>query len=173
MLQTSAGEQPVIQSEQPPRHVHTMTPEEVRARIIELAFDGDEKRFELFCEELRKNLPEGTSVAVRGSAVTAQRWEDGAPFDADGKGTSDIDVTLIGEQVMACWEADGFYIPALHTKPLCDGEPNFAPQLEPLRQRLQEIARRPVSFQATNNWVLYVRDILLDQPYFMLIEAPA
>ena len=26
---------------------------------------------------------------LRGSAVTGVRWQDGAPFDADGPGTSD------------------------------------------------------------------------------------
>ena len=35
-----------------------------------------------------------------GSAVTARRWSDGAPFDADGPGTSDLDLTLVGDAVI-------------------------------------------------------------------------
>lgn len=155
-----------------PKHPKVMTPQEVVARVIELGFGGDCERFEKFREVLRQELPEGTAVALRGSVVTAQRWEDGAPFDAEGPGTSDIDVTLIGNKVMECWDPAGFYIPALHTKPLCDKEPHLAESLNPLRQKLAAIAERPVNFQATNNIVLFARDVLLDQPYFMLIETP-
>ncbi len=167
------AEQESNQAERTPQQVKEMTPEEIRARIIELGFDGDEARFEQFCKVLRESLPEGTSVAVRGSVLTAQRWEDGAPFDAEGHRTSDIDVTLIGEKAMACWEPDAFYIPGLHTKPLSDQEPHLAPKINRVRKRLQKIARRPVNIQATNNLVLYARDVLFDQPFFMLIEATA
>jgi hypothetical protein len=155
------------------KHPKELASLEIIARIIELGFDGDRERFERFVDLLRRELPEGTSVAVRGSVVTAQRWEDGAPFDARGRGTSDIDVTLIGDKVMEYWGPDGFYIPGLHTKPLCDQTREAAPGLNPLRELLQAIARRPISFQATNNLVLFARDVLLGQPYFMLIEANA
>ncbi|MBD0327539.1 MAG: hypothetical protein ICV68_13970, partial [Pyrinomonadaceae bacterium] len=80
-----------------------MTAEEIRERIIRLGFDGDEGRLEEFCAECRASLPEGTGVVLRGSVVTSERWEDGAPFDADGKGTSDLDVTLVGDKVMEYW----------------------------------------------------------------------
>jgi hypothetical protein len=150
--------------------VKTMSDEEVLARIIQLGFSGDQNCFGRFCATLRAGLPPGTGVALRGSVVTCERWEDGAPFDANGPGTSDLDVTLIGNAVMACWEAEAFYIPLLHTKPLSDKDPHCARPLNTLRQELQELVGRPVSFQATNNWVLFVRDVLLNQPYFMLIE---
>ncbi len=148
-----------------------MSEEEIRARIVRLGFDGDERRFESFREKLRAELPKGTGVALRGSVITAERWEDGAPFDADGHGTSDLDVTLVGGEVMNYWKEDAFYIPALHTKPLGDKDPEIAPALNPLREALQKIARRPVNFQATSNLILYVRDVLLGQPYFTIIEA--
>ena len=148
-----------------------MSEEEIRARIVRLGFDGDESRFESFCEKLRAELPKGTGVALRGSVITAERWEDGAPFDAGGHGTSDLDVTLVGSEVMNYWQDDAFYIPVLHTKPLGDKDPGIAPALNPLREALQKIARRPVNFQATSNLILYVRDVLLDQPYFNIIEA--
>ena len=108
---------------------------------------------------------------VAAGVVTAERWEDGAPFDADGKGTSDLDVTLVGSRVMEYWDEDAFYIPALHTKPLGDKDPGIAPGLNPLRESLQGLAGRPVNFQATNNLILFARDVLMSQPYFTIIEA--
>lgn len=168
-----APEEITDEAESKLKHPREMTPDEIRARIIELGFGGDAARLENFCDLLRSQLPPGTGVAIRGSTVTGERWEDGSPFDAKGKGTSDIDVTLIGDQVMACWGQDGFYIPALHTKPAGDEYPEMAPSLEPLRRELQALAQRPVNFQATNNLILYVRDILMGQPYFMLIDPEA
>ncbi len=148
-----------------------MTNEEMLTRIIRLGFERDAARFEKFCELLRQGLPKGTGVALRGSVVTAERWEDGAPFDADGKGTSDLDVTLVGSRVMEYWDEDAFYIPALHTKPLGDKDPGIAPRLNPLRESLQRLVGRPVNFQATNNLILFARDVLMSQPYFTIIEA--
>lgn len=148
-----------------------MTDAEMRTRIIRLGFNGDAKRFEQFCELLRQRLPRGTGVALRGSVVTATRWEDGAPFDAEGRNTSDLDVTLVGSRVMEFWDEGAFYIPALHTKPLGDKDPLIAPRLNPLREELQRIAGRPVNFQATNNLILFARDVLMGQPYFNIIEA--
>ncbi|HKP46215.1 MAG TPA: hypothetical protein VJT50_06405 [Pyrinomonadaceae bacterium] len=148
-----------------------MTDEQIEQRIIRLAFDGDVLKFKEFCAKLKAGLPEGTGVALRGSVVTNKRWEDGEPFDADGRGTSDLDVTLIGSKVMHFWNDDAYYIPALHTKPLCDGDEAIAPGLNPLRQELQKLAGRPVNFQATANLILYTRDVLFDEPYFTVFEA--
>jgi hypothetical protein len=82
-------------------------------------------------------------------------------------------VTLIGTEVMECWHPDAFYIPSMHTKPLGDKDPDCAPTLDRLRRELQEIAGRPVNFQATANVILFARDVLMNQPYFMLLEAGA
>lgn len=148
------------------------TEQDTEERIIRLAFDGDALRYREFKSKLKAGLPEGTSVALRGSAVTAKKWADGRPFDADGRGTSDLDVTLIGDKVMEFWNDDAYYIPALHTKPLCDEDPGVAPALNSLREELQKLAERPVNFQATANIILYSRDILFDEPYCVVIEAP-
>jgi hypothetical protein len=148
-----------------------MTDEKIEERIIRLAFDGDALRFREFCAKLKAGLPEGTGVALRGSVVTNKRWEDGEPFDAQGRGTSDIDVTLIGAKVMEFWNEDAYYIPALHTKPLCDEDPTVAQALNPLREELQKLAARPINFQATANFILYTRDVLFDAPYYTVIEA--
>ena len=148
-----------------------MTDEQVEGRVVRLAFDGDALRYREFLAKLKAGLPEGTGVALRGSVVTNKRWEDGKPFDADGRGTSDLDVTLVGDKVMEYWNEGAFYIPALHTKPLCDGDPGIAPALNPFREELQKLARRPVTFQATSNLILYARDVLFDEPFYMVIEA--
>jgi hypothetical protein len=153
------------------RDVKEMTEEEIRERVVRLGFGGDERRLEEFCEMLKEGLPKGTGVALRGSVVTNERWEDGSPFDADGKGTSDLDVTLVGSKVMEYWDEEAFYIPALHTKPLGDKDPDIAPVLNPLRESLQKMVRRPVNIQATSNLILFARDVLLGQPYFTIIEA--
>ena len=152
------------------RDVNNMSDEEVRERVARLAFDGDILRFREFSKKLEAGLPAGTGVALRGSVVTNERWEDGKPFDAGGRGTSDLDVTLVGAEVMEYWDKDAFYIPGLHTKPLCDEDPEIAPGLNTLREELQELAGRPVNFQATSNVVLFARDVLFAEPYFMLIE---
>lgn len=153
------------------KEVNDMTKEQIEERITRLAFDGDVLRYREFCAKLKAGLPEGTGVALRGSVVTNKRWEDGKPFDAEGRGSSDLDVTLIGDKVMEYWNENAFYIPGLHTKPLCDHDPQIAPALNPLRDELQKIAGRPVNFQATSNFILYSRDVLFDEPFCTVIEA--
>ncbi|HEY5884961.1 MAG TPA: hypothetical protein VIT88_09765 [Pyrinomonadaceae bacterium] len=152
------------------KSVNDMTDEQVEDRIIKLAFDGDALRFREFCARLKAGLPSGTGIAFRGSVVTNQRYEDGRAYDAKGRGTSDLDVTLIGNKVMEFWNDDAYYIPALHTKPLCDEDPGVAPALNPLREELQKLAGRPVAFQATANFILYTRDVLFSEAYYTLLE---
>src|SRR4029450_8058809 len=128
-------------------------------RCVQLVFGGDRQRLQEFCDVLRAELPPGTGAVIRGSAVTGIRWDDGAPFDADGPGTSDIDLTLIGGDMLKLWSDDAFYIPKLHTAPLNDDTPNHCPSLVPLRRALCAIAGRPVNIQATASLVQFVRDV--------------
>jgi len=143
--------------------------EEMRERVITLAFGGERRRYEEFCDEVRKAIPEGTAVVLRGSAITGFRWKDGAPFDADGPGTSDLDLTLVGSDVLSLYILDGFYLPGVHTKPLSDKDPDIAPDLIPLRERLTAMAGRPVNIQATRDWVMHVRENWFGQPYLTMI----
>jgi hypothetical protein len=152
-----------------PKDAHEMNENEIRERIVTLAFGGDERLFIAFYRKLQQGIPEGTGIVLRGSVVTNKRHEDGAPFDSQGKSTSDIDVTLVGRQVMELWNSDGYYIPALHTKPLCDKDPNIAPSLNALRESLQKLIGRPVNIQATSSLVLYGRDVLFGEPYFVVV----
>ena len=152
-----------------PKDAYEMDENEMRSRIITLGFGGDERLFIAFYRKLQQGLPEGTGIVLRGSVVTNKRHEDGNPFDSQGKSTSDLDVTLVGSKVMEAWSADGYYIPALHTKPLCDEDPDIAPSLNELRESLQKLVGRPVNFQATSSLVLYGRDILFGEPYFVVV----
>jgi len=138
--------------------------------VVSLAFGGDERRYERFCDVLRRELPEGTRVVLRGSCVTGCRWRDGAPFDADGPGTSDLDLTLVGDEILSFYILDGFYVPGLHSKPLSDKDPDIAPDLVPLRHALQNMVNRPVNIQGTRDLVMYLRGDLLGQPYLTMIE---
>jgi|ERR1700741_3165907 len=154
-----------------PKDAHEMNESEVRSRIITLAFGGDERLFIAFYRKLQQGLPDGTGIVLRGSVVTNQRHEDGTPFDSQGIGTSDLDVTLVGRKVMEMWESGAFYLPGLHTKPLCDKDPNIAPSLNPLRESLQSLVGRPVNMQATSSLVLYGRDVLFGEPYFVVVQS--
>lgn len=157
-----------------PKDAHEMSDKEVRARIVTLGFGGDERLFIAFYRKLQQGLPKGTGIVLRGSVITNKRFEDGAPFDSQGKSTSDLDVTLVGSKVMEAWSSsDAYYIPGLHTKPLCDKTPEYAPSLNPLRESLQKLVGRPVNFQATSSLVLYGRDVLFGEPYFVVVEPGA
>ena len=150
-----------------------MSDEEKRDRVIRLVFEGDSRRFEEFCNILRQELPEGAGAVLRGSAVTGMRWDDGAPFDADGRGTSDMDLTLVGDKMLGYYILDGYYIPGVHTKPLSDKDPDIAPELVPLRQRLMDMVHRPVNIQGTRDWVQYLRGDIMGQPYLTLFGSVA
>jgi hypothetical protein len=102
--------------------------------------------------------------------VTGVRYADGAPFDADGEGTSDLDLTLVGAKVINLFNLDGFYVPMIHSRPLSDKDPDIAPALIPLRENLQRMVNRPVNIQATRDFVMFLRGDVIGQPYLTLIE---
>lgn len=151
------------------------SPEVIRERIIRLAFAGDRERYEQFVSALREAVPPDVTIILRGSAVTGRRWGDNVPFDHDGPGTSDIDLTLIGGDMVKHF--DVFYIPGLHSAPLSDDHPDASKTFVPLRRNLSRIAGRPVNIQATADLIRFVRDVVMNQPYFTLIakdeELPA
>jgi hypothetical protein len=147
-----------------------LTTMEKRENVIRLAFDGDRGRFEAFCDAVRAALPLGAGAVLRGSAITGQRWRDGAPFDADGHGASDLDLTLVGDEVIRLFKLSGFFVPGVHSRPLSEEDPDIAPTLRPLRRRLMELAGRPVNIQASREIVIAFRGDLLDQPYLTLVE---
>jgi hypothetical protein len=150
-----------------------LTEAQKRENVIRLAFGGSEHRLEEFCRVIREEIPPGTQVILRGSAVTGSRWKDDAPFDADGPGTSDLDLTLVGDEVIGLFKVTGFFLPGVHSRPLSEEDPDIAPDLIPLRETLMVMTGRPVNIQASRDLVVQFRGGLLDQPYLTLIEKPS
>lgn len=147
------------------------TEQEMRRNVVRLAFGGDEQQFQTFCGIVRESIPEAEAVVLRGSSVTGYRWKDGAPFDSDGAGTSDLDLTLVGAEVLRYYSLDGYWIPGIHSRPLSEDDPDIAPELIPLRQRLMEMVKRPVNIQGTRSWMQYLRGDMMGQPYLTLFGS--
>lgn len=144
-------------------------PQEVlRERVVRLAFGSDAARFDEFLAMLAEATPAGVEVILRGSAVTGHKWRSEEPFDADGPGTSDLDVTFVGGSMVALFQ--DFHIPGIHSAPLSEAHPYASTALGPLRKRLCEFCGRPVNLQATTSLVQFLRDVVMDQPYLVLIE---
>ncbi len=136
--------------------------------FVQHAFGGDWEQYSLFLIKLRAGLPRQTSVAVRGSAVTGHNWLTGRAFDALGPGTSDIDLVLVGDEIMQQWNR--FKIPGMYTASLGDTTPYVAPGLNPLRLELQAIAGRPVNIQAASQAYIKVRLWLQRTSYLWLVK---
>jgi hypothetical protein len=144
---------------------------EKRENVIRLAFGGDQASFEKFCAIIREAVPEAQAGVLRGSCVTGFRWKDGARFDCDGPGTSDLDLTLVGSDVLRYYSLDGYWLPGIHSRPLSEEDPDIAPDLIPLRERLIQMVRRPVNIQGTRDWVQLIRGEIMDQPYLTLFGS--
>ena len=148
-----------------------LTDAEKRANVIRLAFDNDPQKLDKFVELIKHVIPENTGVVLRGSAVTGFRWKDKAPFDADGPGTSDLDLTLVGSRILDYYNSvTGFFVPGIHSRPLSEDDPDIAPGLQQLRAELMAMVKRPVNIQGTRDFVMYLRGELLGQPYLTLVE---
>jgi hypothetical protein len=148
---------------------------EMRDTLVRLVFGGDPRGLDRFRDVLARAVPADTAAVLRGSSITGYRWADEAPFDADGPGTSDLDLTLVGNDILSCYTMGGFYIPGVHSKPLSDQHPDVAPRLLPLRRHLMEMVGRPVNIQATRDWIMFVREHVMGQPYLTLlgrVESP-
>ncbi|MDQ3082190.1 MAG: hypothetical protein M3R07_08245 [Gemmatimonadota bacterium] len=147
------------------------TQRKFRERVTELAFGGDPGRYEEFLSVLNESTPDGVQVILRGSAVTGHKDGTDEPFDADGPGTSDLDVTFVGGDMVMLFRE--FHIPGVHSVPLSEEHPFASPPLGPLRDRLCAMTKRPVNLQATTSIVQNVRDVTMDQPYLVLLSKPA
>jgi len=142
----------------------------IRDRVIQLAFAGDEQRYNEFVQEIANNTPAGAQVILRGSAVTGHKFMSDAPFDSDGPGTSDLDVTFVGGHMVSLFR--DFHIPGVHSAPLSEAHPFASPALGPLRKKLCDMTGRPVNLQATTSMVQFLRDVVMNQPYLVLLEKP-
>ena len=142
----------------------------IRDRVIRLAFGDEQERYDEFVRAIDEATPAGVEVILRGSAVTGHKWHSEEPFDADGPGTSDLDVTFVGGDMVALFR--DFHIPGIHSAPLSEAHPFASPALGPLRKRLCAMCGRPVNLQATTSLVQFLRDVVMDQPYLVLLKKP-
>ena len=139
------------------------------AGAIDRAFDGDLDRFARFMAALQAGVPAGTRLVLRGSSVQGANYKTGEPFDGRGPGTSDLDIVLIGDEAMAAWVPEAFYLPGVNTHPLYDDARDIAsPTLEEARAAAQAVAGRPVALQAMTRWFLDLRSGLQGTPYVVL-----
>ena len=143
---------------------------QIRERVTRLAFGGDPRRFDEFVHVLAEATPDGVDVILRGSSVTGHKWGSDEPFDHDGPGTSDLDVTFVGGDMVILFRE--FHIPGIHSVPLSEAHPFASPALAPLRKRLCAMTQRPVNLQATTSLVQNLREISMDQPYLVLLKKP-
>ena len=143
---------------------------ELRERVTRLAFGGDPGKFEEFVNVLSEATPDGVDVILRGSAVTGHKFGSEEPFDADGPGTSDLDVTFVGGDMVMLFRE--FHIPEVHSVPLSEEHPFASPALAQLRKRLCAMTQRAVNLQATTSLVQGLRDATMDQPYLVLLKKP-
>ena len=142
----------------------------IRERVTRLAFGGDPRRFDEFVRVLEEATPAGVEVILRGSAVTGHKWMSDDPFDADGPGTSDLDVTFVGGSMITLFRE--FHIPEIHSVPLSEAHPFASPALGARRKQLCAMTNRAVNLQATTSLVQFVRDVVMDQPYLVLLKKP-
>lgn len=142
----------------------------IRERVVRLAFGGDVRRFDEFVRALDDATPAGVEVILRGSAVTGHKFMSDDPFDADGPGTSDLDVTFVGGGMVRLFRE--FHIAGIHSAPLSEAHPFASPALGPLRKQLCAMCGRPVNLQATTSLVQFLRDVVMSQPYLVLFKKP-
>jgi hypothetical protein len=149
-----------------------LTDEQKRENVIRLAFGGDRERFEEFCRVLADHTPANTAAVLGGSSVTGHSYKEGAPFDAEGPMTSDLDITFVGNEVINMFGLEGFWVPGIHTHPVKEGDDDIAsPELKKLRHRLQAITGgRPVTLQASQDFYYKIRRDLIGQAYLKLVD---
>jgi hypothetical protein len=139
---------------------------------VDRAFGGDIATLGRFVATLMPALPAGTKLYLRGSAVQGESYVSHEPFDAGGPGSSDLDVVVCGAEVTSLFSDDGFYLPGINSRPLCDASRDVAPLLDDARSRAQELAGRPVSIQAMAELFLDVRSVAQGTPFLALGTVP-
>ena len=78
---------------------------------------------------------------------------------------------VVGAEVLRYYSVTGYWIPGIHSRPLSDVDPDIAPELVPLRERLMAMVGRPVNIQGTRDWVQSLRAELMGQPYLILFGS--
>ena len=144
-------------------------PPDLTEGIVRRAFRGDPDLFRAFLATLREPIGHA-DIVLRGSAVTGESYRGGDAFDANGPGTSDLDIVLVGRDALQLWIPDAFYVRWVNTIPLSDETRWVAPGLDSAREAAQALVGRPVHIQAMARWFLKLRALLQGQRHVMLME---
>jgi hypothetical protein len=159
----------LVTDEEPQTGSETPSEDEMRARVIELAFGGRSRAIPGVHRCRGGGRPAGDGGGPARQCHHRRALERRGAFDAEGPGTSDLDLTLVGADLLKLFSVTGFWVPGIHSRPLSDKDPDIAPDLVPLRERLMAMVGRPVNIQATRDFVMYLRGDVLGQPYLTLI----
>jgi hypothetical protein len=154
--------------ETPARGRRRRLPRELTQGVVRRAFRGDPDLYHEFLATLRGPIGHA-DIVLRGSAVTGESYR-GHAFDADGPGTSDLDIVLVGRDAMQLWLPGAFYVRWVNTIPLGDETRWVAPGLDPARDAAQALVGRPVHIQAMARWFLTLRRVVQRQPHLVLME---
>ena len=79
------------------KDVKEMTADEIRERVLLLGF-AETTTFHVVLQTTQRLTCQRERASLCVAAGTNKKWDDGRPFDADGKGTSDLDLTLVGKR---------------------------------------------------------------------------
>ncbi len=142
---------------------------ELTGGIVQRAFRGDPEIYRRFLSTLREPIGDA-DIILRGSAVTGESYRGHDAFDADGPGSSDLDLVLVGPDAFRLWRPEAAYLRGVNTVPLSDKAPWVAPDLDPARRAAQTLVGRPVNIQAMARWFLEARAILQGQRHVTLLE---
>jgi hypothetical protein len=144
-------------------------PPDLTDGIVRRAFRGDPDVYRQFLAILREPIGHA-DILLRGSAVTGESYRGHDSFDADGPGSSDLDIVLVGRDALQLWIPDAFYVRWVNTIPLSDETRWVAPGLDPAREAAQALVGRPVHIQAMARWFLTLRAIVQRQRHVTLME---
>jgi len=118
----SAAEPPAAEVPDRTGYLDAESQRKMRDCVIQLAFQGDTARFDEFVRVLSDATPPGVEVILRGSSIMGHKWHHPEePFDHDGPGTSDLDVTFVGGNMIMLFHE--YHIPGIHSVPLSDEHP--------------------------------------------------
>jgi len=138
--------------------------------FIERAFQGNYDQYKAFLDTLNSGLPRNSSVFVRGSSITGYNWRTGKVFDAFGVGSSDLDIVLVGHEIINYWKPENFIIPLHYTKKLIQETAQASLKLSLLQNQLEYISQREVNIQGASGIYLTLRLFLQDIHYLKLLQ---
>jgi hypothetical protein len=140
--------------------------------MVSRLFYGDLERYLNFVNTIDANIPQNTTVVMRGSAVNGYKWVNGRPFDG-GNIPSDIDLILIGREPMKLW-TNGKNVYLGNQTPFASSEVpkgiSSAPSLYDLILELEKQSGRGVNFVGMSKVLYEFRNLAQGMPDITVLE---